>query len=553
MKQNPIDYGYNIAGLISLHNKENSLLDLIPFAIYTTDAEGKINYYNQAAIQLWGREPRLGLDLWTGSFEMKNLDGSKLPADKSPMARCIKGKQSISNEEILIVRQDGSIRNVVPHPSPLFDESGKMIGAFNILVDITELKRTETALRESEQKYKDLVASLERKTEEKIVELKQKNDQLKTSEERYHKMVEEVEDYAIILLDKNGIIQNWNKGAEKIKGYTDEEIIGKSFQNFYLPEDRKTGLPQKLLQEARDKGKAIHEGWRMRKDGTRFWGSIVLTALHDQAHNIIGFSKVTRDLTERKSAEDKMEEYTNQLEFQNKELEQFAYAASHDMKEPLRKIHLYNSSIYESCADKLDEKSKEYLNRSINAARRMNELIEDLLSYSKTTSTLENFEEVDMNEVVEEILLVHREEFEQKEINIDVDRLPVIHGIAFQLKQLIFNLINNSIKYKHPGRKVKIEIKNELIGGNQIKEWIADPKHSYHKISIKDNGIGFEPHSAERIFDIFQRLNNSTTTKGSGIGLAICKRIVQNHHGFIKATGKLNAGATFDIYLPANL
>jgi PAS domain S-box-containing protein len=553
MKQNPIEFREGQLGTLTINNfKETSFLDLIPFAIYTTDDDGKINYYNPAATHLLGGEPKLREDLSDGSFEMRNRDGTKLSADKSPMAICLKNKKS-TVDEIVIARPDGSLRNVNAQSYPLFDESGEMKGAFNLLQDITDLKNAETALRETEKKFTDLASTLDKKIEEKILDLKIKHDQLKSSEERYHKMVEEVEDYAIILLDKDGIIQNWNKGAEKIKGYSDEEIIGKSFYNFYLPEDRQSGLPQKLLAQARENGKAIHEGWRLRKDGSRFWGSIVLTAVHDKDNNIIGFSKVTRDLTERKTAEDKMEEYTNQLEFQNKELEQFAYAASHDMKEPLRKIHLYNSSIYETSAHKLDDKAKEYLNRSINAARRMNDLIEDLLTYSKTTSTIENFEEVNLNEVVDEILLVHREEFEQKEISIAVDKLPVLFGVGFQLKQLLFNLINNSIKYKHPDRNVRIEIKNELIDGNEIKEWIADPKHKYHKITLQDNGVGFEPQYSERIFDIFQRLNNSPSAKGSGIGLAICKRIVQNHHGFIKATGKLNGGASFEIFLPADL
>jgi PAS domain S-box-containing protein len=552
MKQNPIEFRANFAGIANNHQvKDTTLLDLIPFAIYITDKHGLITYYNHTAIELWGREPQ-PVELWSGSFQLENSHGTKISPDRSSMALCIKNKEPLIDEEMVIVRPDGSFRNVTSQSYPLFEDSGEITGGIHIIIDNTKIKNTESALKESEKKYKELASSLEKTIDEKIRDLKIKNNELKNSEERYHKMVEEVEDYAIILLDKDGIIQNWNKGAEKIKGYTDEEIIGKSFYNFYLPEDRQNGLPQKLLKQAREKGKAIHEGWRLRKDGSRFWGSIVLTALHDQDKNIIGFSKVTRDLTERKTAEDKMEEYTNQLLFQNKELEQFAYAASHDMKEPLRKIHLYNSSIYESCADKLDEKSREYLNRSINAARRMNDLIEDLLSYSKTTSTIENFEEVDLNEVVEEIMLVHREEFEQKEVSIAIEKLPVITGVAFQLKQMMFNLINNSIKYKHPDRKVRIEITNELINGSEIGELTADPKNKYYKISIKDNGVGFEPQYAEKIFDIFQRLNNSPATKGSGIGLAICKRIVQNHHGFITATGKLNAGANFDIYLPTN-
>ncbi len=352
------------------------------------------------------------------------------------------------------------------------------------------------------------------------------------------------------MLEKVGNIQNWNKGAEKIKGYSEHEIVGKNFSSFYLPEDRENGLPQRLIGLARETGKAVHEGWRMRKDGTMFWGSIVLTALHDNMGNIIGFSKVTRDLTERKVAEDKLREYTNQLEFQNRELEQFAYAASHDMKEPLRKIQIYNSAIVENASTLLDEKSKEFLNRSINAAKRMNILIDDLLTYSKTTAKLDSLETLDMNEVVEDIILMHKDEYEQSGVQIKHEALPEIYAIPFQVKQLISNLVNNAIKYKHPDRDIEIQIKAELVNGSTIHEREAEQSHKYHKISVIDNGIGFDSRHADKIFKIFQRLNNLPSAQGSGIGLAICKRIVQNHHGFIKATGKEKVGARFDVYFP---
>ncbi len=146
----------------------------------------------------------------------------------------------------------------------------------------------------------------------------------------------------------------------------------------------------------------------------KFWGSIVITALHDENRNVIGFSKVTRDLTERKLAEDRIKEYSYDLEFQNKELEQFAYAALHDLKEPLRKILFYNSYIFETSGDQLETKPREYLTRSINAAKRMSNLIDDLLSYSRATTNIEHHEPVNIQEVLEEITLFHKEEFEQK-------------------------------------------------------------------------------------------------------------------------------------------
>jgi PAS domain S-box-containing protein len=530
--------------------KYRNLIHTLQTPLYTTDAEGRITMYNKAAADLWGREPEVGKDLWCGSYKIFTTDGGNLPLEECPMAVCLKEQRPVYGEEILVVRPDGSLRNVAPHPQPLFDESGKMIGAINMLIDVTDIKKTEHALRESEKRYRELAASLEKKVEEKTQDLKFKNEELKSSEERYHKMVEEVEDYAIILLDKEGIVRNWNKGAEKIKGYKEEEIVGKSFSAFYLPEDRENGLPQRILDEAREKGKALYEGWRMKKDGSQFWGSIVLTALHDDENRIIGFSKVTRDLTERKLAEDKMKEYTSQLEFQNNELEQFAYAASHDMKEPLRKIHLYSSAIAENPNNTLDEKSKEFLSRSINATKRMTELIEDLLTYSKATANTDNFEMVDLNEVIDEIMLLHKDEFEQKKVQTQIERLPIINAVPFQMTQLFTNIISNSIKYKHPERSVFVQIKTEEIKGFQIQDSSAEPSRIYHKITVTDNGIGFAQQNVERIFNIFQRLHNRSSSEGSGIGLAICKRIVQNHYGYIKAIGVENQGASFEIYLP---
>ena len=536
---------------------EEKLLDRfiqgVPVAIYTTDSDGYITTYNQAAVALWGREPKLGKDLWWGSWKIYNTDGTALALDKCPMARTLKEKRAVSDQEIVVVRPDGSSRNIQPHPQPIFDESGDLIGAINVLVDVTDKRRSEQVLHESEARYRRLYNSLESLVDEKTKDLNEKNDQLKQSEERYHKMVEEVEDYAIILLDKDGVIQNWNKGAEKIKGYKENEIVGRSFSEFYLPSDRANGLPIKLLNKARETGKAIHEGWRLKKDGGQFWGSIVLTALHDSENNIIGFSKVTRDLTERKLAEDKAREYSNELEFQNRELEQFAYAASHDLKEPLRKIHFYICSIAENNANHLEAKSREYLERSISAAKRMTELIEDLLMYSRATSVVQSYEPINLNELVDEIMILHKEDFEQKKIIMRVKPLPIVLGVRFQFKQLMDNLINNSLKYKHPSRPLMINLSDEgIVNGHQIEDSDVEHERNYHHISITDNGIGFEEQYSEKIFEIFQRLNNPSVVKGSGIGLAICKKIVQNHKGIIKAHGKVNEGARFDIFIPVS-
>jgi len=377
-------------------------------------------------------------------------------------------------------------------------------------------------------------------------------EELRKSEERYHKMIEEVEDYAILLLDKEGIVQNWNRGAEKIKGYKEEEIVGKSFRVFYLPEDQLKGLPDQLIAEAAVKGKALHEGWRARKDGSAFWGSVVITALHDDQNNVVGFSKVTRDLTERKSAEDKIRQYNNELEFQNKELEQFAYAAAHDMKEPLRKIRFYTNMVFDNAGHLLPEKEREYLKRTITAAARMQVLIDDLLTYSRTSTIEKELKKVDLGKILAEIQSAHSDTIRDLKAKIEVGPMPEVDGIPFQLMQLFDNLLSNSLKYHHPARQPRIAIRSEKVLTREPgADTDAEPREFY-RITVSDNGIGFDAKYAEKVFDLFQRLHDKVTYSGTGIGLALCRKIAQNHKGFILAHGEEDVGAIFTVYLPVS-
>jgi len=382
-------------------------------------------------------------------------------------------------------------------------------------------------------------------------------EKLQKSEERYHKMIDEVQDYAILLLGPDGEIQNWNKGAQKIKGYKAEEIIGKNFRIFYSEEDRKAQVPERLIRTARENDKASAEGWRVRKDGSVFWGSIVITALHDETNQVIGFTKVTRDLTERKSAEDKLLNYAMQLDKKNKELEitnkeltSFSYVASHDLQEPLRKIQTFGNRILEKEFQNLSETGQDTFKRMISASARMQKLIEDLLAFSRTHTHSQNFEPVDLNVILAAVESLQKEVIEEKKVTIESDKLPVISGITFQMQQLFENLIGNSIKYCDPKVSPHIRITSEIITGDKMQEHADAGNKKYYRISITDNGIGFDQKHADKIFEIFQRLHGKSQYPGTGIGLAICKKIVENHHGFIDAESKEDDGATFNIYLP---
>jgi PAS domain S-box-containing protein len=374
-----------------------------------------------------------------------------------------------------------------------------------------------------------------------MTERKLSGNALLDNDDLYHKMIEEVQDYAIILLDKNGNIVNWNKGAENIKGYSEAEIIGKNFSIFYLPEDQKTMLPNKLIAQAAEEGRATHEGWRVRKDKTTFWGFVVITALHDENDVIIGFTKVTRDLTERKLAEDQKDKDAKSIQLQNRQLEEFAYITSHDLQEPIRKIQTFISLLEKNIDNR--ENLLKYLGKINTSADRMVTLIKDVLDYSRLSHAPEQFMATDLNVVVKEVMIDFELLIAEKNVEIHYSGLPVITAVPIQMKQLFHNLIGNALKFNDKEQPV-IEIASkhmDIINDNNI----AEP---FYVLTVKDNGVGFDQKYADQVFQPFKRLDSSYT--GTGIGLALCKRIANNHKGFIEVLSEEGRGTTFTISLP---
>ena len=235
----------------------------------------------------------------------------------------------------------------------------------------------------------------------------------------------------------------------------------------------------------------------------------------------------------------------------NKELQAFAYVSSHDLQEPLRKIQFFATVILEKENENLSHKGKGYFQRMQDAAGRMQQLIQDLLAYSRTNVTERKFEHTDLNIIIEEVKTEFKEAIEEKHATIEAAELCPANIISIQFRQLMHNLISNALKFSNPDIPLHIIIKSRIAKGSKLNNEKLSPEKNYCHITVKDNGIGFEPHFSERIFEMFQKLHSKEEYAGTGMGLAIVKKIVENHNGIIIATGELNKGATFDIYIPA--
>ena len=272
------------------------LLDALPVALYVTDTAGRIIFFNEACIEFSGRTPVLGSDYWCVTWRLLNPDGTPLPHERCPMAIALREDRAVRGAEAIAERPDGTRVPFIPYPTPLHDAEGRMVGAVNMLVNITERKKAEESLRQ----LNDL---LEQRIEERTRQMTEAYERLRQSERRFRLLVGSVVDYAIFMLDEKGCVANWNAGAERIKGYTSDEIIGQHFSIFYTPEDRDAGVPDRVLKSVRRDGRYDAESWRVRKGGQRFWASVVIDAVRDDRGEIVGYAKVTRDFTERRKAE----------------------------------------------------------------------------------------------------------------------------------------------------------------------------------------------------------------------------------------------------------
>ena len=395
---------------------------------------------------------------------------------------------------------------------------------------ITEVEELNAQL---EQRVAERTKELEKANRELlqlISERERSEKNLRLAEEHFRLLVDGVRDYAIFTLDAAGRVASWNKGAERIKGYEAGEVLGKHASIFYPEADVAAGKVQMELEIAARDGECIDEGLRVRKDGELFFARVVVTALKDDHGVLRGFSKLTRDITAQKRAEE-------ELKRSNSELQQFAYVASHDLQEPLRMVANYTQLLGQRYRGKLDSDADEFIDFAVDGAQRMNKLIEDLLEFSRVGTRGKEFRICDTEAIIQNALKNLSVAIEEGAAEIKIGVLPSIKCDASQMEKVFQNLIGNAIKYRSRGIPCVIEISASRGKG----EWV---------FCIKDNGIGIEPQHFARIFQIFQRLHTRDEYPGTGIGLTICKRIVERHGGRIWLDSRLGAGTMFFFTVP---
>lgn len=357
------------------------------------------------------------------------------------------------------------------------------------------------------------------------------NEELRESEEKSRLLINSVKDYAILMLNQEGIVMSWNEGAERIKGYRAQDIIGRHFSTFYDREAILKGFPQYELRKAQEVGRFEDEGWRIRKDGTAFWANVVITPIYNAMKRLLGFSKVTRDLTERRRNEELMHKNSELIKINN-ELDNFVYAASHDLKAPITNLEGLLIAFEEDLGSSLDQHSV-LLRHMHTALGTLKNVIADLSDVTKLKSDAEMPEDVRIQDMLEEIKISLQPYIERTGATVQCTRMDftTLRYTRKNLRSILFNLVSNAIKYAHSHRKPLVNISTSITADGM------------YELAIQDNGLGLAPHQIGKIFSLFKRAHDHV--EGSGIGLYLVKRILDNSGDSILVESEEGVGSRF--------
>ncbi|HEY4656673.1 MAG TPA: CheR family methyltransferase [Cyclobacteriaceae bacterium] len=640
------------------------LVKNLPAGVFSCDAKGTINFYNDAAVAIWGRKPVIGKEKWSGARKLVELDGAPLPADLATTAIALKEGRSVM-KEMLIERPDGTRSAVQVYSQPLFGLSGEITGAISMILDVTEQKGAARKIEESEKRYnmllmqspyafailkgKDMVITLANDSIKEVwgkganvegkallevlPEIKNQpfpalldkvystgvpfyayeilsqlqrngrmedayfnlvyqpyreadgiisgvtiiaievtpqaelNRRMKESEANFRQLAE-MTPGRVTAADALGNIYYYNQSWLDYTGLSLEELVETGLDKFVHPDDAEELARRRM--HSIETGNYVEMEWRVKnKNGEYIWHIGRSVPVKDSKGEILKWIGSAIEIQQQKEHQEVLEKTVSERTYElrnkneellkmNTELESFAYVTSHDLQEPLRKIQTFAARIL---TEEIPVKIRADFERVRGSALRMQTLIRDLLSFSRTSRSERILVKKGLNKIVEAVKNDLSETMDEKMAVIETKGiLCEAKVIPFQFHQMMYNLIGNALKFSDPGRPPHIVIKSEIAEAHDLekenpalraeKAGKLLPGKEYCHISISDNGIGFDSIYRDKIFEIFQRLYNGESYQGTGIGLAIVKKIVENHNGVITAAGELDKGATFDIYIP---
>lgn len=365
-------------------------------------------------------------------------------------------------------------------------------------------------------------------------------------EETFRLLFDSIQDYAIFIMSRDGIVRTWNRGAEMMKGYRADEIIGHSFSRFYLPSDVEADKPSILLSQAAQDGRVTDEGWRVRKDGSHFWASIVITALYNQTGEIQGYAKITKDMTSRKQMEDNLHDTLFLLAQANKKLEDLDHlktlsisVATHELRSPLTAIKAYLDNLSEGVAGELSEQVCYYLSRIRHNTDRVIRLVNMFLDISRIEAGHMELEldTLFLAEVIGDVLRDFECMARNKEISIHASTIinTPVKADRHRVEQVLHNLLHNALKFTPEGGEIVVQAQRT--------------HHQHVTITVTDTGCGIPPGHEEKVFLKFYRAP-STVQEGVGLGLAVSKSLVELHGGNIWVETEPGRGSKFSFTLP---
>jgi len=479
------------------------LLDEITDAVIAKTPEGRVLYWNRGAQAVFG----YASDEAVGRLVSELI----IPADRQK-------------------EESGLLRKVVETELEPYESTRRKKDGSLIYVDVST-----KAVRNAEGQV-DFILS----TNKDVTRLKVLRD-AELADARL--VVDNVLDYAIFMLDPAGKVASWNLGAERIKGYAASEILGKEFSVFYPQADIQNGKPARELALAKEHGRFEDEGWRLRKDGSRFWANVVITALYDRQGILRGFSKVSRDITERKRIEQALHEKNIELQNAAESKNRFLANMSHELRTPLNGIIGFAEFLADGKPGQLNPKQKEYLDDILSSGRHLLQLINDVLDLAKVEANKMDLhpEKFSLAKAIEGVCAVAKPIAQNKAIEIGIEVAPELGDVVLdqqKFKQVLYNLVSNAIKFTDDGGQVEVR---------------ATPHDErLFKLTVRDTGIGIRAEDLSRLFTEFEQLESGTSRRyeGTGLGLALTRKIVELQGGTIGVESEVGRGSTFSVILP---